>query len=297
MRVDYLESEIAGLIPYPDDADNKYSRGVVHVVGGSERYPGAAVLAAGASQRMGAGYTQVWCHENSIHDVRAGHPSLVVGNWDKDELGEKLLSSRNKPIAVLIGPGMGANAEQEKALLEVVLACEVPTVIDGGAIGHLADFYMHKAFCGEPLLGEGFLQERAKRDIPLIITPHLGEAARLCKAAGIEAQAQEDQAKKLAKAYGATVVLKGPDTVIANESQWYCMTQGTAALAKAGTGDVLAGMIAALLSQELTAFDSSCLGSVLHAKAGNLAARELTEICVTPEDVISFIPAAIAHVS
>ncbi|MGN0301693.1 MAG: NAD(P)H-hydrate dehydratase, partial [Anaerotardibacter sp.] len=113
----YSDSEIAGLIPYPDSDDNKYSRGVVHVVGGSEQYPGAAVLAACASQRMGAGYTQVWCHEQSIHDVRAGHPSLVVGSWDKDVLATKLLSTRNKPLAVLIGPGMGSNSEEEQALL------------------------------------------------------------------------------------------------------------------------------------------------------------------------------------
>ncbi|MGN0302353.1 MAG: NAD(P)H-hydrate dehydratase, partial [Anaerotardibacter sp.] len=162
---------------------------------------------------------------------------------------------------------------------------------------HLAEFYTQGSFRGEALTGEGILKARAEQSIPLIITPHLGEAARLCKAAGVETQTQEEKASQLAKAYGATVVLKGPDTIIADESQWYVMTKGTAALAKAGTGDVLAGMIAALLAQELSAFDASCLGSTLHAVAGVCAASQLTEICVTPEDVVSHIPAAIAHVS
>ena len=97
----------------------------------------------------------------------------------------------------------------------------------------------------------------------------------------------------LADAYAATVVLKGPQTVVAHDSKTYLMDKGTPALAKAGTGDVLAGIIAALLAQGLSPVQAAVLGTRLHADAGNEAARRLGVVSVVPEDVTDCIPAAI----
>ena len=97
----------------------------------------------------------------------------------------------------------------------------------------------------------------------------------------------------LADTYAATVVLKGPETVVAHGSDTYLMDKGTPALAKAGTGDVLAGIIAALLAQGLSPVQAAVLGTRLHADAGNEAARRLGVVSVIPEDVIDCIPVSI----
>lgn len=138
-------------------------------------------------------------------------------------------------------------------------------------------------------------QERALSAAPLVLTPHGGEAARLARAAGIDADALDapELAARLARAFGAVVALKGPDTFVSDGEATYAMRQGTPALAKAGTGDVLAGMVGALLAQGLAPLDAAVLGATLHAEAGRAAAAKLTDICVTPEDVIEAIPQAV----
>ena len=102
------------------------------------------------------------------------------------------------------------------------------------------------------------------------------------------------QAKALAQAYEAIIVLKGPDTYISDGDAVVAMTQGTPALAKAGTGDALAGIISALLAQQVPALDACVLGATLHAEAGSIAARKWAELSVIPEDVVQAIPEAIA---
>lgn len=137
---------------------------------------------------------------------------------------------------------------------------------------------------------------------PLVITPHGGEAARLLKAARLDEDARsrrwepERMAFELARAYRCVAVLKGPDTFVSDGATVAAVRLGTPALAKAGTGDVLAGIIGALLAQGVSAVDAAVLGATLHAEAGRAAAAQLTEIAVTPEDVIDFLPAAIRAV-
>lgn len=126
-----------------------------------------------------------------------------------------------------------------------------------------------------------------------MLTPHAGEARRLCEGIGENPGSASDIAEVLARAYHAIVALKGPDTLIVGNGRRYLMREGTPALAKAGTGDVLAGIVAALLAQGLDAFDAAALGTLLHARAGSCAAEKLTDVSVIPEDVIAFIPEAI----
>lgn len=303
----------AKLLPHPRADHNKYSRGFVHLIGGSALYPGAAALAAGASQRMGTGYTQVWCSPDSVHDVRSGHSSLVVRPWEASQLANALARERARKAAILIGPGFGTDAQEEAALVHIALDAWLPTVIDGGALGILAEAYRSGTFATRSAEQEErsdashsacdtshnarntgkHPQHGSNKSRPLILTPHAGEAARLCEAAGIHATDQEAIAAQLAEAYDAVVVLKGPVTVISDATKRAIMDQGGPELAKAGTGDVLAGMICALLAQGLAAFDAAALGCLLHAMAGRAAARSLTDISVIPEDVVAAIPTAI----
>ena len=271
------------VIPHPAAEANKYSRGKLVLVAGSARYPGAAALAARAGQRMGAGYVEVVTAKRALGVVRASSPSLVVrpfADWSVDELA---LASPSRPCAVCIGPGFVPDAKKSWVLLaDVLKAARCPVLVDGGALVWLGD--------GRAL---ALLARRADNGFPTVITPHGGEAARLCEPLRLGNQKPGKLAAGLALALRSIVVLKGPDTYVSDGVHTEAMTLGGAALAKAGTGDVLAGMIGALLAQGALPFDAAFSGAALHALAGRAAAERLTDIAVCPEDVIDFIPDAL----
>lgn len=274
------------LLPYPAIDANKYSRGVVNACVGSESYPGAACLAAAAAQRMGAGYVRAFSEEVSVSAIRAYRPSLVALPEEK-MTGELAKEPREScPSAWLVGSGFDAAEPRSAQLTAAVLKAQAPVVVDGGALGVLGGLDFRQQ-----------LAARAEAGLATVLTPHLGEALCLAKAARVEFD-EEDMvafAMDLADAYQATVILKGPDTFIASpdDEGAFVMVEGTPALAKAGTGDVLAGIMAALMAQGLEAEDAAYLGTTLHARSGIFAAMDLTDICVTPEDLLAYLPDAI----
>ncbi len=276
--------DILTLLPHPAQDANKYTRGQLLLIGGSERYPGAVCLAAHAAQRCGAGYVRAYCAPQTAPILVGRHPSVVAAPWDGLRGAYLPDSAEKKPVAYVVGPGMDvADAKQAALALKVLAGAKAPVLVDGGALGALAT-------------GEGRLAAklRVEAGLPTVLTPHGGEAARLARAVRLDVRElsadPERFASALSRAYGAVVALKGPDTWIAQGERVVCVSEGTAALAKAGTGDVLAGAIGAFLAQGLDAFDAAYLGVVLHAHAGCAAEAELTDIAVTPEDVIAHIP-------
>lgn len=286
-----LESEkaagiIGGLLPFPAPGANKYSRGKLTLVAGSARYPGAAVLAARASQRMGAGYTHVVTDPSAVDIMRMSSPSLVVSSWDAWVPRDLPAYALGKPAAVCVGPGFdGGEAKASDLVAEVLTCAESPVVIDGGGLAMLAQPRARR-----------IMEARADAGFSTVITPHGGEAARIAAAWGIDSAAGDaaDFALDLAEALSCTVLLKGPDSHIACDGEALTMEFGGPELAKAGTGDVLAGMVGALLAQGLDAYDAAVLGATVHALAGAYAAERLTSICVTAEDVVETIPQAVA---
>lgn len=263
----------------PDADANKYTRGKLTVVAGSARYPGAAVLAARASQRMGAGYTLVVTARKAVNTVRASSPSLVVGalgDFDPKLLSE---SSAAKPCAVCIGPGFTGSTTEAELVASVLKWAACPVLVDGGG---LADIMSDQALKQ--------LAKRADKGLATVVTPHGGEAARMARPFGLPADNPEKLAAGLALAFHSIVVLKGPDTYVSDGRRVDAMCEGTPALAKAGTGDVLAGMIGALLAQGLDPYQAACAGVELHAKAGIAAAERLTDISTCAEDVVEAIP-------
>ena len=280
----YDAAGLAALLPFPQTAAHKYSRGRLVVVAGAAAYPGAACMAAHAGQRMGAGYVEAFTHPDNVAKLQAYRPSLVVRPWDALLSRETLESAREgRPCAYLVGSGFDAtDGESGHLLMHVLKRAEAPVLVDGGAIASLAGTAA-RALC----------RSRHERGLVTVITPHSGEAALIGRPLGLTGLPQVDYAEELAWEYGAIVVLKGPNTVVSDGERSYAMTEGTPALAKAGTGDVLAGMVAALLAQGLEALDACVLGATLHARAGVAAASTFTDIAVVPEDVIDAIPAAI----
>lgn len=281
---EYSTDELVALLPLPADDANKYSRGTLSAVAGSERYPGAACLAAYASQRMGAGYTEVFAPPATVDLVRGYRPSLVVR--PRSELSSQLPAAKpGKPHAYLVGCGFDAEDGASDKLVHFVLKhAEAPVLVDGTGLNALASDK-----------GKHLLRRRFRNGLPTVITPHAGEAARLARPFDLPTDDPRALAQSLSLAYGVIAVAKGPVTYISDGEDVVRMAHGTPALSKAGTGDVLAGMTAALLAQGLDPFEASVLGAELHARAGLVAAARWSTIAVTAEDVIECIPAGIAE--
>jgi hydroxyethylthiazole kinase-like uncharacterized protein yjeF len=226
---------------------HKYRRGLLAVVGGA--MPGAAVLACTAAQRSGAGYVKLFADR-----APAVACDLVV---DTGRLSAVL--SDDRYAAILVGPGLGRHAEARERLA-TALADPVPAVVDADAL-HLLDAH---------LLGE--------RVAPVIATPHAGELAALERSFGCDgAGTKADRARALALASGMVVVAKGPDTVIAApDGRLACAPRASAWLSVAGTGDVLAGVLAGRLATGADAFTAACEGVWLHGEAARLAGPAFT---------------------
>ena len=236
-------------LPPLDPAGHKYSRGLVHCLAG--KMPGAIALAATAAARAGAGYVRV-----STSRSIDGMPSAIVQTdtavLDDDRIG-----------CILVGPGMGDVPQ----LLTLALTARAPKVIDADGIAHV----------GEP--------ERL-RGQDAILTPHAGEFQQLF---GDVPGTKAEQALEAARRSGAVLVYKGPDTVVAApDGRVGFAPPAPAWLATAGTGDVLAGMIAAMRARGMPAFDACCAGVWLHGRAAELAGRHMIA-----DDLASAIPDAL----
>lgn len=279
----WSDKDLRAALPLPSKDANKYSRGVLTVIAGSRRYPGAACLASRAAQRMGAGYTEVVTHKTAARLVLGAYPSLVVHDVKEFDPSRFSQIKEGTPRAICIGPGFEpGNARSDQLLVDVLKQAACPVLVDGGGLGALNSKKAAKA-----------LAERQSEGFVTVVTPHAGEAKRMGDYLHIAFDDASQLSAVLAMATGAIVVMKGPDTFISNGMRVYPMYEGTPALAKAGTGDVLAGMIAALLAQGVEPIDAAVLGATLHARAGVCAAQTFTDMGVTPEDVIESIPAAI----
>ncbi|MBN9737482.1 MULTISPECIES: NAD(P)H-hydrate dehydratase [unclassified Pseudonocardia] len=236
----------AGLFwPVPGPDDDKYSQGVVGIAAGSATYPGAAVLAAGAAALATSGMVRF--AGSAADEVRRHWPEIVA-------TGDITDAGRTQAWAV--GPGIGTGA-QGLAVLESVLDREVPLCIDADGITLLAQH----AHLRDRILGE-----------PVVLTPHAGEFARIAGDVGPDRVAA---ARRAAADLGVTVLLKGNATVVAApDGRALVDPAGDSWAATAGSGDVLTGMIGALLAAGLDPWWAAGCATLVHARAATAAARE-----------------------
>ncbi len=280
---EYSADELTALLPLPAEDANKYTRGTLWAVVGSARYPGAACLASLAGQRTGAGYTRVVTAPEAVGLVRSCSPSLVTMPFEELRASDLPAERSGHPSACLVGCGFDASDDAAARLTNLVLKyAQVPVLVDGGALSTLAS-----------AKGRRLLRRRFIRGWETVVTPHAGEAARLAEPFGLPVDDPARLARLIALAYGAVAVVKGPQTFVSDGERIVRMSEGTPALAKAGTGDVLAGMVGALLAQGLDPLDAAVLGATLHARAGRAAESRFTAISLVAEDVIDAIPEAI----
>ncbi|MDA3935964.1 MAG: NAD(P)H-hydrate dehydratase [Actinomycetota bacterium] len=281
-------AEYRDLLPVLDPDTHKNARGRVLIVAGSGAYPGAAALAAMGAQRMGAGYVTLAVPESIAHIVQSKLTSAVV--MGLPEHPSHTLASRVTDIildlsrefdAVVIGPGMTVAHGAVLVTRNLVHSLMVPLVLDADGLNAMVD-------------AADAIRSRVGSTV---ITPHPGELSRLLDMT--PTQVQSDRLVHGAKLSGPnlTCVLKGARTVISGQGRRVVNTTGNPGLATAGTGDVLAGMVGALLAQGLSPLEAGALGAWVHGRAGDHAARELTETCMIAEDVPNFISSAVRELN
>ncbi len=250
-------ADVGAALPRPPADSDKYRRGVVGLVAGSQRYTGAAALATGGALRGGAGMVRLVSAEHAVAVVRVLWPEAVITVTGPDRPASQDIPTAGRVQAWVAGPGMGTD-DDARERLAAVLASDVPVLVDADGLTLLA-------------ADRGLLDRAA----PTLLTPHAGELGRLLGAdpADIEARRLE-HARRAAAELGATVLLKGSTTVIASPGGgpvWANLT-GTSWLATAGTGDVLSGLAGALLAQGLPPGEAAAGAAYLHGLAARLAA-------------------------
>ncbi len=284
---------ILRLLPRRAADSTKFSSGHVVVAGGSRGLTGAPRMAALGAMRAGAGYVTACVPATLQSIIVSGGPPELMTRGLPDDNGvltpagvEVVLEASRRGGALALGPGLGRGEHAIAFARTLSARAEVPLVLDADGLNAHADSDAH---------GTGHLDDLAGRNAATVLTPHPGELARLLDTDAAHITRERLAHARLAAGRArAVVVLKGDDTLVVDPSGMVAVSAGDSpALATAGTGDVLCGVIAALLAQGLSSFTAAAAGVLLHAQAGRLAARaQGAPEGVIATDVISSLPAA-----
>ena len=280
----YRPSDLAR-IPARSQDSHKGSFGRVLVVGGSVCMSGAAYFSAKAAYRTGAGLVRILTHKDNRVIFQTQLPEAILSTYGDDVEKDKpqILEAVAWADVIVVGVGMGQSGEAKKLLRTVLAAADVPLVIDADALNLLA--------------ANSELWETVTA--PVIVTPHPLEMARLCHVdvSTIERD-RFTAAINFSEKYALICVLKGHQTVVSDGSEarglgdkhtLYLNRSGNSGMATGGSGDVLTGIIAALIAQKMKPFDAAALGTYIHGLAGDAASEALGEYSVMASDIIDHI--------
>ena len=276
----------SGLLPPRDPEAHKGDFGRIFLLAGSVGLSGAAALCTTGALRAGAGLVTLGLpkslHQPMVEKLTEAMlkvlPETKAGSLSLQALPE-IISTIEKMDAVAIGPGLSQESQTKGLVRQLLPSVVKPLVLDADGLNSLAE-------------DVGLLK---KRHLPLVLTPHPGEMGRLIRQSADDVQRDRERtATEFAKKYQVIVVLKGHRTVVASfEGTVYVNETGNPGMASGGCGDVLTGMIAGLLGQQLSLFDAAQLGVYLHGLAGDLAAKERGETGLIASDVVDKVPVAI----
>jgi ADP-dependent NAD(P)H-hydrate dehydratase / NAD(P)H-hydrate epimerase len=271
-------TDVAALVPEPHGESDKYRRGVVGIVAGSDDYTGAAQLSVGGALGTGVGMIRYVGVAHPAELVRQRWPEAVVTHVHRGDGAAVLEAGRVQ--AWVVGSGLGTDS-QAGQIVAAVLSADLPVLVDADAITWLAS---HRE------LLEG-------RTAATLLTPHAGEFARLMDVDRSDVEAHRlDHVRRAASELGVTVLLKGSTTLVASPSDDVRInTASTPYLATAGSGDVLSGVCGALLAGGLNALDAGSVGAFLHGMAALLAAGT-PAASITAMDIARSLPAAVRAV-
>ncbi len=290
------ESRVRGFVPRRAADAHKYRVGRVLVVAGSDQYVGAAGLCSEAAARAGAGLVGLVSTE-AVKRVlatrlpEATYPLTVDPEQRPDQAAADVAAFLPDQAALIVGPGIGRSAPTARFLRQLLMlnarqANPTPTVIDADALSLLAEWprWWQR-------IGTG-----------TVLTPHAGEMARLLGSTPIlgklEGEAPWETARRAAKAWGQTVVLKGPITSVSEaDAPTWIYPRANAALATAGTGDVLAGLTAGLMAQGVRGSAAAQLAVVAHAQAARRVTARMGRLTLLASDLPAELPAVLASMA
>jgi NAD(P)H-hydrate epimerase len=271
-------------VPRRGRESTKFAAGAVLVCGGSRGLTGAPCLACESAMRAGAGYVtaMIPASLNLVFEQRLLEVMSVAlpddGGALLPEAADTVLGRAARAGALVLGPGLGREAGSLKLARSIARQAEIPLLLDADGLNAHAER----------------LGQLADRPAATVLTPHAGELGRLlgCESSEIEAHRLASVRRAAAEAQ-AVVVLKGDDTIVADADGRAAVSSGAAAaLATAGTGDVLSGVIGAYLSKRMDPFEAACAGVLVHARAGRITARRIGTEGVIARDVIEALPEA-----
>ena len=281
---------VAAHLPTRPERAHKGDFGRLLVVAGSIDYPGAALLAGLGAMRAGVGMVRVAAAESVVARVAGAIPELTWLSLDEEAPGliapggwRRITADSAAYDAVLVGPGLGRQPATQRRTRQLIASLKVPAVVDADALNALAE----DARWWQGVRG------------PLVLTPHPGEFARLSSADPPDGE--DDEARGAAAAAAAlrwdqVVVLKGAHTVVADPGGELLRSGvATPALATAGSGDVLAGVIGAFLAAGSPAFDAAACAVAVHGAAGLLASERIGSAGAMARDVAALLPEALAQ--
>ena len=277
-----IPPDLPRLPPRTSDA-HKGTFGRVLVVAGSRGMTGAAVLSGAAALRGGAGLVRVACPVEVQPIVAMGNPCYMTvglphhadGTYSESSFDDVLRYASEADV-LAIGPGLGNRSDVARLVRHLLTACpDTPAVVDADALNVLA----------------ADADEWPIRNGPTVLTPHPGEFARMRKipTAGVQAN-RENLAREFAARNRVVVLLKGQHTIITDGARTRINETGNPGMATGGSGDVLTGLLAALLAQGLSAFEASALAAWVHGHAGDLASAELSQVALTAADLLDYLP-------
>ncbi|HWK48758.1 MAG TPA: NAD(P)H-hydrate dehydratase, partial [Steroidobacter sp.] len=264
------EDFVAQLLPRRRRTAHKGQQGSVLVIGGGIGMAGAARMAGEAALRAGAGLVTVACWPDNVASITASRPELMCHGVAE---ASDLKSMIERADVLAIGPGLG-QSDWSRALLDITLQSDKPTVIDADALNLLA--------------------HAPRANSKWILTPHPGEAGRLLGISTAEVQSNRLQsARQIAKKFAGTVVLKGAGTlVVTGDSLPYICDQGNPGMASPGMGDVLTGVITGIAAQTADLPGAARAGVLVHAMAGDMAARR-GERGLLATDLFGYLPTCV----
>ncbi len=284
-RIGLIEASVTDAVPRRGSESTKFAAGSMLVCGGSIGLTGAPCLASESAMRAGAGYVTAFV-PGSLNLIFEGRllEVMTVPLPDADGLldpggADQVLERAGRAGSLVLGPGLGRQDGAVQLARTVAADAELPLLLDADGLNAHA----------------GALRSLAQRAAPTVLTPHAGELARLLDTHGEAVAAKRlEHARRAAAEARAIVVLKGDDTIVAEPEGRVGVSRGGApALATAGTGDVLSGVIGAYLAKAMDPFHAACAGVFVHASAGRLAARERGPEGVIARDVIEALPRAL----
>lgn len=263
-----------------DSHKGTYGRALL--LGGSVGFAGAIGLAGMAALRSGAGLVRLAVPEPIVPIVAGYEPSYMTFPLPADSDGrlavalhvvQKLAAEAN---CLAIGPGLSRSMHLDDLVMRIFLHLPTPAVFDADAINALVK-------------NPGQL---AAHIAPRILTPHPGEFARLSGVPATDPQGQARAAEQFARRANLVIVLKGHHTFVADPLESWTNVTGNPGMATGGSGDVLTGVITALVCQGLAPRDAARLGVYVHGLAGDLAAHDLSETALIASDLVRYLPAA-----